>query len=119
MVFACRCCSELYEAEVAQGTSLVFRGRWSNFVCVFLSPLVLRVGCDCTNSWSLPFYLLYKGLVRPILEYDSSVWDPQSILQRAARFVTGNYINETGSMTVILEQFKRGSLKRGGKLVDS
>ena len=22
MVFACRCCSELYEAEVAQGTSL-------------------------------------------------------------------------------------------------
>ena len=39
----------------------------------------------------------YKGLVRPILEYGSSVWDPQSILlqdelekvqKRAARFVT-------------------------------
>ena len=24
MVFACRCCSELYEAEVAQGTSLFY-----------------------------------------------------------------------------------------------
>ena len=44
----------------------------------------------------------YKGLVRPILEYGSSVWDPQSILlqnelekvqKRAARFVTGNYMD--------------------------
>ena len=51
----------------------------------------------------------YKGLVRPILEYGSSVWDPQSILlqdelekvqKRATRFVTGNYVDyETGSMT--------------------
>ena len=29
-----------------------FRGRWSNFVYVLLSLLVLRwdVGCDCINS---------------------------------------------------------------------
>ena len=26
-------------------TVRVFRGRWSNFVCVLLSLLVLRVGC--------------------------------------------------------------------------
>ena len=54
----------------------------------------------------------YKGLVRPILEHDSSVWDPQSILlqdelgqfqKRTARFVTGNYVYETGSMTGILK----------------
>ena len=56
----------------------------------------------------------YKGLVRPVrpvLEYGSSVWDPSSILlqelekvqKRVARFVTGNYIYETGSMTGILE----------------
>ena len=55
----------------------------------------------------------YKGLVRPILEYGSTVWDPQSILlqdelekvqKRAARFVTGNYVDyETGSMTGILK----------------
>ena len=53
----------------------------------------------------------YKGLVHPILEYGSSVWDPKSILlsdelekvqKRAARFVTGNYTYETGSMTDIL-----------------
>ena len=61
----------------------------------------------------------YKGLVRPVLEYGSSVWDPSSILlqeelekvqKRAARFVTGNYIYETGSMTGILEQPKGHSL---------
>ena len=57
----------------------------------------------------------YKGLVHPILEYGSSVWDPQSILlqdelekvqKRAARFVTGSYVYETGSMTGILKQLK-------------
>ena len=62
----------------------------------------------------------YKGLVCPVLEYGSSVWDPSSILlqeelekvqKRAARFVTGNYIYETGSMTGILEQLKWESLK--------
>ena len=66
----------------------------------------------------------YKGLVRPVLEYGSPVWDPQSILlqdelkkvqKRAARFVTGNYIYETGSMTSILEQFKWESLKKRRK----
>ena len=50
-----------------------------------------------------------KGLVRPTLEYSSSIWDSQSVLlqdelekvqKRAARFVTGNYVDyETGSMT--------------------
>ena len=63
----------------------------------------------------------YKGLVRPVLEYGSSFWDPSSILlqeelekvqKRAARFVTGNYIYETGSMTGILEQLKWESLKK-------
>ena len=63
----------------------------------------------------------YKGLVRPVLEYGSSIWDPSGILpqeelekvqKRAARFITGNYICETGSMTDILDQLKWGSLKR-------
>ena len=70
----------------------------------------------------------YKGLVRPVLEYGSSVWDPSSILlqeelekvqKRAARFVTGNYLYETGSMTGILEQLKWESLKKGGEIVES
>ena len=34
-----------------------------------------------------------------------------------ARFVTGIYIYETGSMTGILEQLKWESLKKGGEIV--
>ena len=63
----------------------------------------------------------YKGLVRPVLEYRGSVWDPsvvglqnelEKVQNRAARFVTGNYNFETGSMTGILEHLKWESLKK-------
>ena len=52
----------------------------------------------------------YKGLVRPVLEYGSSLWYPSGILlqeelekvqKRAAGFVIGNYIYETGSTRVV------------------
>ena len=56
-------------------------------------------------------------------EYSSSVWDPsgvglqdalEKVQNRAARFVTGNYIYnyETGSMIGILEHLKWESLKK-------
>ena len=66
----------------------------------------------------------YKGMVQPILEYGSSVWDPhtgklqeelEKVQNRAARFVTRNYVYETGSMTDILEQLKWEFLKKRKK----
>ena len=66
----------------------------------------------------------YKGMVCPILEYGSSVWDPhtdklqeelEKVHNRAARFVTRNYVDETGSMTGILGQLKWESLKKRRK----
>ena len=66
----------------------------------------------------------YKGLVRPVLEYGSSVWDPhthglqeelEKVQNRAARFMTGNYVFETGSMTGILGQLKWESPKKRRK----
>ena len=53
----------------------------------------------------------YKSMVRQILEYGSSVWDPhpdklqeelEKVQNRAARFVTRNNVYETGGMTGIL-----------------
>ena len=58
------------------------------------------------------------------LEYGSSVWDPhpdklqeelEKVQNRAARFVTRNYVYETGSMTGILGQLKWESLKKRRK----
>ena len=49
-----------------------------------------------------------KGMVCPVLEYGSSVWDPhydclndelEKAKKRAHRFVTRNYTFEEGSMT--------------------
>ena len=54
----------------------------------------------------------YKGMVRPILENGSSVWDLhydglhfelEKVHKRAARFVTRNYTFEEGCMTGILQ----------------
>ena len=65
----------------------------------------------------------YKGMMRPILE-NGSFWDPytlglkdelEKVQNRAARFVTGNYTREEGSMTGILEQLKWESLKKRRK----
>ena len=62
-------------------------------------------------------------MVRPILEYGSSFWDPhpdklqkelEKVQNRAARFVTRN-VYETGSMTGILGQLKWESLKKRRK----
>ena len=66
----------------------------------------------------------YKGLVRPVLDYGSSVWDPpgvvlqeelESVQKQAARFVPDNYSYETGSMTGILGQLNWESLKKRRK----
>ena len=59
-----------------------------------------------------------------VLDYGSSVCDPpgvvlqeelESVQKRTARFVTGNYNYETGSMTGILGQLKWESLKKRRK----
>ena len=67
--------------------------------------------------------------MRPVLDYGSSVWVPQgvvlqqelhieSVQTRAARFVTGNYNYETGSMTGILGQLNGNPSRKGGKTID-
>ena len=66
----------------------------------------------------------YNSLVRPILEYGSSVWDPhcngengklENVQKCAARFVASNYSCETGNKTCILEELKWETLQKRRK----
>ena len=67
------------------------------------------------NHFSCPQDVKEATLVRPIIEYGSTVWDPlcnglndelENVQKRAARFVMRNYSYETGSISGILEELK-------------
>ena len=101
--------------------------RWNTHVSNVCTKANRTIGILKRNLYSGPQEVkeaAYKGLVRPVLDYGSSVWDPpgvvlqeelESVQKRAARFVTSNNNYETGSMTGILGQLKWESLKKRRK----
>ena len=98
--------------------------RWNTHVSNMCTKANRTLGFLRRNVYACPQEVketAYKWLVRPVLEYSGSVWDPsgvglqnelKKVQNRAARFVTGNYNFETGSMTGILEHLKWESLKK-------
>ena len=62
-------------------------------------PVLSQFGPNCPGVWYPSSILLQEEL--------------EKVKKRAARFVSGNYIYETGSMAGILEQLKWESLKKG------
>ena len=109
------------------GVTITSDLRWNIHVSNVCTKANRTLGFLKRNLYSCPQEVkeaAYKGLVRPVLDYGSSVWDPsgvvlqeelESVQKRAARFVTGNYNYETGSMTGILGQLKWESLKKRRK----
>ena len=102
--------------------------RWNTHVSNVCTKANRTLGFLRRNLYSCPQEVkeeAFKGLVRPVLDYGSSVWPPpqgvvlqeelESVQKRAARFVTGNYNYKTGSMTGILGQLKWESLKKRRK----
>ena len=101
--------------------------KWNTHISNVCTKANRTLGFLRRNLYSCPPDVkeaAYKGLVRPVLEYGSSVWDPhthglqeelEKVQNRAARFVTGNYDFELGSMTGILGQLKWESLKKRRK----
>ena len=88
---------------------------------VFMSP---KCQGRRRNRYSCPLSVKEVAYEGPVLEYGSSVLDPhtqclheelEKVQNRAARFVTGHYVFETGSMTDILGQLKWESLKKRRK----
>ena len=92
--------------------------RWNTQVSNVRTKVNRTLGFLRRNLYSCPKEVkeaAYKGLVRPVLDYGSSVSnhpgvvlqeEVESMQKRAARFVTGNYNYETGSMTDILGQLR-------------
>ncbi len=69
----------------------------------------------------------YLAIVRPNLEYASSVWDPhqknhinkiEMVQRRAARFIKRQYNREPGTVTRIMNELKLPTLKLGEKSKD-
>ena len=101
--------------------------RWNTHISNICTKANRTLGFLWRTLFSCPQNVkeaAYKSMVRPILEYGSSVWDPhpdklqeelEKVQNRAARFVTRNYVYETGSMTGILGQLKWESLKKRRK----
>ena len=111
---------ETVESIKYLGVIITSDSRWNTHVSNVCTKTNRTLGFLRRNLYSCPQEVkesAYKGLVRQVLDYASSVWDPpgvvlqeelESVQKRAARFVTGNYNYETGSMTGILGQFKMG-----------
>ena len=109
------------------GVTITSDLRWNTHVSNVCTKANRTLGFLRRNLYSCPAKVkeaAFKGLVRPVLDYGSSVWDRpgvvlqeelESVQKRAARFVTGNYNYETGSMTGILGQLKWESLKKRRK----
>ena len=118
---------ENVESIKYHGVTITNDLRWNTHVSNVCTKANRTLGFLRRNLYSCPQEVkeaAYKGLVRPVLDYGSSVWDPPSVVlqeelesvqKRAARFVAGNYNYETGSMTGILVQLKWKSLKKRRK----
>ena len=98
--------------------------RWNTHISNVCTKANRTLGFLRRNLYACPQEVkeaAYKGLVRPVLEYSGSVWDPsgvglqnelEKVQNRAARFVTGNYNFEIGSMIGFFEHLKWESLKK-------
>ena len=106
------------------GVTIIHDLRWNTHISNMCTKVNRTLGFLRKNLYQCPQAVkgaAHRGLVCPILEYGSCVWDPQGVVLQqeiekvqntTAKFVTSNYSFETGSMTGILENLKWASLKK-------
>ena len=106
------------------GVTITHDLRWNTHISNMYTKAHRTLGFLRRNLYRCPQdvkEVAYRGLVHHILEYGSCVWDPEGVVlqqeidkvqNRAARFVTSNYSFKNGSVTGILENLKRESLKK-------
>ena len=96
---------------------------WNTHINLITKKANNTLGFIRRNTFSCPSSVkekCYKSLVRPQVEYSSTVWDPftqanenkiEQIQRRAARYVTGDY-RRTSSVTSMLQQLSWDSSKQ-------
>ena len=89
------------------GVTITSDLKWNSHIRIVCSKANRTLGFLRRNLFSCPQDVkeaAYKSMVRPILEYGSTVWDPhcnglndelENVQKRAARFVTRNNSYET------------------------
>ena len=104
------------------GVSISHDLRWNTHISNMCTKANRTIGFIRRNLYQCPQDVkeaAYKGLVRPILEYGSCVWDPPGVVlqeeiekvqNRALRLVTSNYCFEIGSMTGSILLFNKSTL---------
>ena len=101
------------------GVTITSDLRWDTHVNNVCTKANRTLGFLGRNLYSCPQEVkeaVYKGLVFGLRPPDVALQEElESVQKRAARFVTGNYSYETGSMTGILGQLKWESLKKKRK----
>jgi hypothetical protein len=105
------------------GITLQDNGKWDQHISNIVAKANSTLGFVRRNLKTRQRHtkeLAYKALVRPHLEYASTVWDPtaqkhindiEAVQRRAARFVANDY-KSTTSVTAILDQLKWPSLQK-------
>ena len=101
--------------------------KWDNHINNIISKANKTLGFIRRNLHMCPYKIkeqAYRALVRPTLEYASSVWDPyhtskitkiEKVQRRAARFVTNCNSTEKGCVTKALQQLKWPTLEQRRK----
>ena len=109
------------------GIELTQNLKWSLHINNIVSKANKALWFLRRNLWRYPVAVkqqMYYALVRPLLEYASSVWDPHTtsdihkiemVQRRAARFVIGNYSKTSGTVTNILQQLNWPTLEQRRK----
>ena len=105
------------------GVTLSSDMKWNTHVDIAVSKANSMVGFLRRNLGSAPPKVkiqAYKSLVRPHIEYCSSVWDPhtkvniqkiEAVQRRAARFILNDY-NRESSVTAMLETLQLPPLQQ-------
>ena len=111
------------------GVTITSDLKWNTHVSNVCTKANRTLGFLRRHLYSCPQEVIeaaYKGLVRPVLDYGSSVWDPPGVVlheelesvQRCARFWQVITVMKLGVWLAFLDSWNGNPSRKGGKTID-